>query len=88
MHQATRAGNAEIAKAILPIDIRSHRRCAQPRLAGDSEMWYDCHMDNLRTYFAAVFSAAAMSAAMERLPCHNAVVLHLPRPEMEKKEQR
>ena len=29
MHQATRAGNVEIAKAILPIDICSHRRCAQ-----------------------------------------------------------
>ena len=29
MHQATRAGNAEIAKAISPIDICSHRRCAQ-----------------------------------------------------------
>ncbi len=28
MHQAIRAGNAEIAKAILPIDICSHRRCA------------------------------------------------------------
>ena len=28
MHQATRAGNVEIAKAILPIDICSHRRCA------------------------------------------------------------
>jgi len=25
-------------------------------------MWYDCHMDNLRMYFAAVFAAAAMSA--------------------------
>ena len=29
MHQAIRAGNAEIAKAISPIDICSHRRCAQ-----------------------------------------------------------
>ena len=28
MHQAIRAGNAEIAKAISPIDICSHRRCA------------------------------------------------------------
>ena len=31
MHQATRAGNVEIAKAILPIDICSHRR----RLGGE-----------------------------------------------------
>jgi hypothetical protein len=28
MHQATRAGNVEIAKAILPVDICSHRRYA------------------------------------------------------------
>ena len=31
MHQAIRAGNAEIAKAISPIDICSHRRCARLR---------------------------------------------------------
>ena len=31
MHQATRAGNVEIAKAILPIDICSHRRCARAK---------------------------------------------------------
>ena len=29
MHQAIWAGNAEIAKAISPIDICSHRRCAR-----------------------------------------------------------
>ena len=33
MHQATRAGNVEIAKAILPIDICSHRRCALSNFA-------------------------------------------------------
>ena len=46
MHQATRAGNVEIAKAILPIDICSHRRCALlPHappcvLAANKRLWY------------------------------------------------
>ena len=40
MHQATRAGNVEIAKAILPIDICSHRRCAQRRRVENRNLWF------------------------------------------------
>ena len=49
MHQATRAGNVEIAKAILPIDICSHRRCALPQPRAENLLhgrFLICYIEN------------------------------------------
>ena len=59
MHQATRAGNVEIAKAILPIDICSHRRCAHCTISWNGRL-ANFHENRSRCY--SHFSALPTSA--------------------------